>query len=82
MVISFIVKMLYALLPYFFNTKGFNATQGFAFFIAWIFFLVLFSSDVRRENFVFKNFVAYFSLNKLFLFRLEDSSIVNSVDGF
>ena len=52
------------------------------FFIAWIFFLVLFSSDARRENFVFKNFVAYFSLNKLFLFRLEDSSIVNSVDGF
>lgn len=45
-------------------------------------FLVLFSSDARRENFVFKNFVAYFSLNKLFLFRLEDSSIVNSVDGF
>lgn len=42
MVISFIVKMLYALLPYFFNTKGFNATQGFAFFIAWIFFLFCF----------------------------------------
>lgn len=52
------------------------------FFIAWIFFFVLFSSDARRENFVFKNFVAYFPLNKLFLFRLEDSSIVNSVDGF
>lgn len=82
MVISFIVKMLNALLPYFFNTKGFNATQGFAFFYSLDIFFVLFSSDARRENFVFKNFVAYFPLNKLFLFRLEDSSIVNSVDGF
>lgn len=60
MVISLIVKMLYALLPYFFNTKGFNAKQGFTFFIAWIFFFLCFHLTRDERNLYSKIFFAYF----------------------